>query len=63
MGVARLQENTPDLNSCSPSAILIVNFAISDGRSNWMEGFLLIMCYVLIALLMWYYDPSSDIFV
>jgi len=38
-------------------AILIVNFAISDGRTNYLEGFCMMMAWVSIALVTWYYDP------
>lgn len=35
-------------------AVLIVNFAISDGRTNYLEGFAMMMAYVSIALVCWY---------
>jgi len=38
-------------------AVLIVNFAISDGRTNYLEGFCMMMAYFAIALVTWYYDP------
>jgi Ca2+:H+ antiporter len=40
-------------------AVLIVNYAISDGKSNYMEGWLLIMVYLIIALVTWFVEPSS----
>ncbi|CAO1631902.1 unnamed protein product [Sympodiomycopsis kandeliae] len=45
-------------------AILIVNYAISDGRSNYMEGWLLMMVYVIIALVTWFVEetPESQLF-
>ncbi|KAI5478371.1 vacuolar calcium ion transporter h(+) exchanger [Pseudohyphozyma bogoriensis] len=39
-------------------AIVSVNWAIQDGRSNWMEGMTL-MLYVIIAVTAWYY-PSVE---
>lgn len=35
-------------------AVLLVNFAISDGRTNYLEGFAMMMAYVAIALVTWY---------
>jgi Ca2+/H+ antiporter len=35
-------------------AVLLVNFAISDGRTNYLEGFAMMMAYVSIALVTWY---------
>lgn len=45
-------------------AILIVNYAISDGRSNYMEGWLLMMVYIIIALVTWFVndDPKGQLF-
>lgn len=39
-------------------SVLIVNYTIQDGRSNWLEGFLLMMVYVIIAVAFWFY-PST----
>ena len=35
-------------------SVLLVNFAISDGRTNYLEGFVMMMAYVSIALVCWY---------
>lgn len=35
-------------------AVLIVSYAIADGRSNWMEGYILMNVFVLMALASWY---------
>ncbi|KAH8926967.1 calcium/proton exchanger [Atractiella rhizophila] len=40
-------------------SILVVNFAIADGRTNWLEGLILMVCYILIALSFWFY-PSIE---
>lgn len=43
-------------------SILVVNYAISDGKTNWLEGLVLMVIYMLIALTTWYYvswDPTS----
>ena len=37
----------------------IVNFLVLDGRSNYLEGALLIAAYVIIAVAAWFY-PDSD---
>lgn len=34
-------------------AVIIVNQALADGRTNWMEGLILFMVYVLIAVAFW----------
>ena len=38
-------------------SVLLVNFAISDGRTNYLEGFVMMMAYISIALVTWFYDP------
>jgi len=40
-------------------SVLIVNYAISDGRTNWLEGFVLMVVYVIIGLSVWYY-PGTE---
>ncbi|KAL7417354.1 Sodium/calcium exchanger protein-domain-containing protein [Mrakia frigida] len=35
--------------------ILVVNWAIQDGKTNYLEGAILMLCYVIIALVTWYY--------
>jgi hypothetical protein len=40
---------------------LIVSYAIADGRSNWMEGYLLMNVFILMALAAWYVpDPNPN---
>nr|OQO17574.1 hypothetical protein B0A51_15197 [Rachicladosporium sp. CCFEE 5018] len=39
--------------------VFVVNFLVLDGRSNYLEGSLLIAAYVIIALAAFYY-PSED---
>ncbi|KAI8925624.1 Sodium/calcium exchanger protein-domain-containing protein [Entophlyctis helioformis] len=34
--------------------ILITNHLISDGESNWLEGFLLLICYLIVAVAYFY---------
>ncbi|BGP49784.1 hypothetical protein JCM10450v2_005689 [Rhodotorula kratochvilovae] len=40
-------------------SILVVNFAIGDGRSQWLEGMSLMLIYVIIALVTWYYPGTA----
>ncbi|KAG8834148.1 hypothetical protein FRC18_002525 [Serendipita sp. 400] len=37
-------------------SVVVVNFAISDGRTNWLEGFVLMATYVLIGVAVFYYN-------
>lgn len=40
-------------------AVIIVNQALADGKTNWMEGLTLFLVYILIAVSFWYY-PGSE---
>lgn len=42
-------------------SILVVNYAIADGKTNWLEGLVLMIIYVLIALTTWFYPGSSSL--
>lgn len=35
--------------------VLIVNYLIQDGESNWLEGVMLISTYIIIAIAVFYY--------
>ncbi|KAI7906656.1 calcium/proton exchanger [Cokeromyces recurvatus] len=39
------------------SSVLVVNYLIGDGKSNWLEGALLLACYAIVALA-FYYHPT-----
>lgn len=41
-------------------AILLVNYLIQDGKSHWLEGLLLMMLYMIIAVAAWFYPTSSE---
>ncbi|KAL3476270.1 sodium/calcium transporter [Aspergillus californicus] len=44
-------------------SVLLVNYLIADGKSHWLEGVLLMMMYLIIALAAWFYensDPSTE---
>ncbi|KAJ5627475.1 hypothetical protein N7528_004902 [Penicillium herquei] len=36
-------------------AVLLVNYLISDGKSHWLEGVLLMMMYLIIAIAAWFF--------
>ncbi|KAF8600013.1 calcium/proton exchanger [Ceratobasidium sp. AG-I] len=40
-------------------SVLIINYAISDGKTNWLEGLVLMVVYVIIGLSVWYYVSLS----
>lgn len=40
-------------------AVLTVNYVVQDGKSNWLEGMILMCLYVIIAVVFWFY-PGSD---
>jgi len=41
-------------------AVLLVNYLIGDGKSNWLEGLLLQCLYLIIAVCSWYYHPQAS---
>jgi len=41
-------------------AIVIVNQAISDGKSNWLEGLVLMITYLIIGLVFFFYPGSGQ---
>ncbi|PKY02988.1 sodium/calcium transporter [Aspergillus campestris IBT 28561] len=41
-------------------SVLLVNYLIGDGKSHWLEGVLLIMMYVIIALAAWFYPNKTE---
>lgn len=41
-------------------SILLVNYLIQDGKSHWLEGLLLMMLYIIIAVAAWFYPTSPD---
>ncbi|KAL6719077.1 hypothetical protein ACLMJK_003312 [Lecanora helva] len=40
-------------------AVLLVNYLIQDGKSHWLEGVLLQILYIIIALAAWFYPPDD----
>ena len=41
-------------------AVLLVNYLIADGESHWLEGVLLMMLYIIIAVAAWFYPTSAQ---
>ncbi|RSL87692.1 hypothetical protein CEP51_002102 [Fusarium floridanum] len=41
-------------------AVLLTNYLIADGKSHWLEGWLLICLYAIIATCSWWYPTHSD---
>ncbi|CAG8575630.1 6820_t:CDS:2, partial [Ambispora leptoticha] len=42
-------------------AILIVNYLIADGKSNWLEGAMLLAAYVIIAMAFFFYPDDGQV--
>ncbi|GLB40192.1 putative Ca(2) cation antiporter (CaCA) (TC 2.A.19) family protein [Lyophyllum shimeji] len=40
-------------------AVLTVNYVVQDGRSNWLEGMILMCLYLILGVTFWFY-PGSD---
>ncbi|PPQ99158.1 hypothetical protein CVT24_009348 [Panaeolus cyanescens] len=40
-------------------AVITVNYVVQDGKSNWLEGFILMCLYVILGVTFWFY-PGSD---
>lgn len=63
--VAKLYGQPLDLNmhpmglSVLFLSVLVVSSIVSDGKSNWLEGFMLMLSYCLVAVLYWY-TPTAE---
>lgn len=42
-------------------AVLLVNYLIGDGECHWLEGVLLMVLYLIIAIAAWYYPAPPDL--
>jgi len=40
-------------------SVLTVNYVVQDGKSNWLEGMVLMCLYLILAVTFWFY-PGSD---
>ncbi|KAJ8591762.1 calcium proton exchanger [Rhizopogon salebrosus TDB-379] len=43
-------------------SVIIVNYAVQDGKSNWLEGMILMCLYLIVAVTFWYYPGTEGIF-
>lgn len=41
-------------------SVLVVNYTVADGKSNWLEGMILMCLYLMLAVTFWYY-PGVNI--
>ncbi|KAF5327137.1 hypothetical protein D9619_004924 [Psilocybe cf. subviscida] len=41
-------------------SVLTVNYVVQDGKSNWLEGFILMGLYLILAVSFWYYEPVEN---
>jgi len=45
-------------------AVITVNYAVADGKSNWLEGMILMSLYLIIGVSFWFYpgvDPTAGL--
>ncbi|KAI0787930.1 Sodium/calcium exchanger protein-domain-containing protein [Fomes fomentarius] len=42
-------------------AVIVVNYTVQDGKSNWLEGMLLMCLYVILAVVFWYYPGVNEL--
>jgi len=43
-------------------AVITVNYVVQDGKSNWLEGMILMCLYLILAVTFWYYPGTTGIF-
>ncbi|KAG1873383.1 Sodium/calcium exchanger protein-domain-containing protein [Suillus tomentosus] len=43
-------------------SVLTVNYVVQDGKSNWLEGMILMCAYMILAITFWYYPGTQGIF-
>lgn len=41
-------------------AVLTVNYVVQDGKSNWLEGMILMCLYFILGVTFWFYTPSTS---
>jgi len=42
-------------------SVLTVNYVVQDGKSNWLEGLILMFLYLILSLTFWFYPGTSDV--
>ncbi|OAX33116.1 calcium/proton exchanger [Rhizopogon vinicolor AM-OR11-026] len=40
-------------------SVITVNYVVQDGKSNWLEGMILMCLYLIVAVTFWYYPGTS----
>ena len=53
MGVNLSLEFGPLETAATFMSVLVVNFILNDGKSNWLEGIMLLACYIILAMSFW----------
>lgn len=43
-------------------SVITVNYVVQDGKSNWLEGMILMCLYLIVAVTFWFYPGTSGIF-
>ncbi|KAJ7475792.1 Sodium/calcium exchanger protein-domain-containing protein [Mycena latifolia] len=43
-------------------AVLTVNYVVQDGKSNWLEGMILMCLYLILGTTFWFYPGTADEF-
>jgi Ca2+:H+ antiporter len=43
-------------------SVLTVNYVVQDGKSNWLEGMILMCLYMILVITFWYYPGTQGIF-
>lgn len=43
-------------------SVLTVNYVVQDGKSNWLEGMVLMCLYLILAVTFWFYPGTPGIF-
>ncbi|KAI0649267.1 calcium/proton exchanger [Trametes meyenii] len=42
-------------------SVLVVSYVVQDGKSNWLEGMILMCLYVILALTFWFYPGVTEL--
>ncbi|KAI0671600.1 Sodium/calcium exchanger protein-domain-containing protein [Trametes maxima] len=42
-------------------SVLVVNYVVQDGKSNWLEGMILMCLYIILALTFWFYPGVTEL--
>ncbi|KAI0749572.1 Sodium/calcium exchanger protein-domain-containing protein [Daedaleopsis nitida] len=42
-------------------SVIVVNYTVQDGKSNWLEGVILMSLYLILAVVFWYYPGADEI--